>query len=368
MDSVCNSNSLENSKLYDMEALLAERNLPAFLPREDMLNILLEEEYGRIPDTVYELTWKVTEEGKRENFSNFCAGKAYLNKVEITISMNGKSYCFPISVVIPSTKGRHPFIIHPNFRSDVPDKCMPTEEIVDNGFAVISMCYTDITSDDGDFTNGLAGIIFPDGKRAPNEAGKIAIWAWAMQRVMDYAETLDTLDKDCAVICGHSRLGKTALLTCATDRRFKFCYSNDSGCCGAAITREKAGEDIEFICNTFPFWFCENFLKYKDGNIHMPFDQHYLLALAAPAYVLVGSAEKDIWADPVSEMLSCVAADTYNKAIGEDGFVYNGKMAVPGEKYLDGKIGYHLRKGFHYFSREDWNSLFEFVKIHHGNK
>jgi hypothetical protein len=71
---------------------------------------------------------------------------------------------------------------------------------------------------------------------------------------MDYAETQsEVLDLNAACVCGHSRLGKTALLTSATDTRFRFAYSNDSGCSGASITRGKQGERVKNITTVFPF-------------------------------------------------------------------------------------------------------------------
>ena len=85
------------------------------------------------------------------------------------------------------------------------------------------------------------------------------MWAWAAQRVMDYAITLDCLNKNRGTVCGHSRLGKTALLAAATDERFFCAYSNDSGCGGAAISRKKDGEKINDICKAFPYWFCDNY-------------------------------------------------------------------------------------------------------------
>ena len=138
---------------------------------------------------------------------------------------------------------------------------MPTEELVDNGFAVLSFCYKDVTSDDGDITDGLAGVLYEDGKRGPTDAGKIAMWAWAAHRVLDLAENFEALDMTRAIVCGHSRLGKTALLAGATDERVFVAHSNDSGCSGAAITRDKDGEKVSDITTRFPYWFCENYYK-----------------------------------------------------------------------------------------------------------
>ena len=206
--------------------------------------------------------------------------------------------------------------------------------------------------------------MFPDGKRRPNDPGKIALWAWAIHRVMDYAQTLEELDLTCGCVCGHSRLGKTALLAGATDQRFRFVYSNDSGCSGAAITREKVGERVADICHRFPFWFCENYWKYIGKEQEMPFDQHYLLAAIAPRYVSGGSAEEDLWADPDSEMLACVAASSAYEQYGVPGFVSEDRLPKAGDVFLEGRIGYHERPGLHYFSRQDWHRLIGFINRH----
>jgi len=57
------------------------------------------------------------------------------------------------------------FFIHINFRDQVPDKYMPTEEIIENCFAVFSFCYLDVTTDDGDFDNGLAAAALARGNQ-----------------------------------------------------------------------------------------------------------------------------------------------------------------------------------------------------------
>lgn len=282
------------------------------------------------------------------------------------MQLSGKEFSFPCYATIPNKDGKHPFFICINFRDCIPDRYIPVEEIVDNGFAVISFCYNDVTRDNGDFTDGLASVLYENGKREECDAGKIAMWAWAAQRVMDYAQTLDCLDFERSIVCGHSRLGKTALLAAATDDRFKFAYSNNSGCSGAAISRGKIGEKIEDICRNFPYWFCERYKRYVNKEYEMPFDQHYLAALIAPRYVYISSAKEDTWADPDSEMLTCYAISEVYEKYGLKGFICDDRFPQVGDEYHEGCVGYHLRAGLHYFSREDWQKIMNFVKKHSG--
>lgn len=341
------------------ESIIKELHLPDFQSRNEMLYLLSEFEYGHLPPKPSRTVWKT----EKNIIPNFCAGKATLDKITAVCTINNKSFSFPFYVAVPAVKNSNPFFIHINFRNNIPDRYMPTEELIDNGFAVLSFCYGDITADNNDFTSGLAGILYENGKREPNGAGKIAMWAWAAQRVMDYAESVpDIFDTERSAVCGHSRLGKTALLAAAADKRFKFCYSNDSGCSGAALSRGKSGETVADICRSFPYWFCENYTAYAENENAMLFDQHFLLASIYPRYVCIGSAKEDLWADPVYEMLCCVAAGDYYIKNGKDGFAYNHTMPKAGDKFLNGSIGYHMREGKHYFSRDDWHIFIEFIK------
>lgn len=340
-----------------LKEMLESRGVPQLKSRDEMLEIMQKEVYGYLPPKPDRLEWTV----KNNYIGNFCAGKATAQYVELTAYWGAKSFKFPFVAVIPTADGPHPFFVHINFRPNVPDRYMHSEEIVDNGFACLSFCYEDVTKDNGDFTSGLAGVLYENGERGLNDAGKIAMWAWAAQRIMDYAEKEPRLDKSCAIVCGHSRLGKTALFCGATDERFRFAHSNDSGCSGAAITREKVGETVEAITRVFPYWFCENYKKYVEKESEMPFDQHYLIASVAPRYAYVASAIEDSWADPTSEMLSCVAASGAYEELGMTGFVCEDRTPVAGDIYHEGSIGYHLRAGSHYFSREDWNILIDFI-------
>ena len=336
---------------------LRKRALPELLPREEMLRILLEEEYGALPAKPSSIRF---EDSGEEN-KNFLCGKARYQKLFAVCELSGKSFSFPFYVSYIDDGIPHPFFVHVNFRDNVPDLYMPTEELIDNGFSVLSFCYKDITSDNGDFSDGLAGVLYENGVRGERDCGKISMWAWAAHRVMDYAESRsDVFDLSRAAVCGHSRLGKTALLASATDTRFAFAYSNDSGCSGAAVSRGKEGETVGKICARFPYWFSENYKKYADKENEMPFDQHYLIASIAPRRVLVGSASEDIWADPRSEQLACFAAS----AAFDRPFACPDREANIGESFLDGDVGYHLRRGKHFYGRADWHKLMEFIRIH----
>ena len=117
---------------------------------------------------------------------------------------------------------------------------------------------------------------------------------------------------------------------------------NNSGCCGASLSRGKVKENetIEKITEVFPFWFCDSFKQYVNNEDKLPFDQHMLLALVAPRYLIVGGAKEDVWADNEGQHLSCA-------------------LAVPAwELYEKGsankRISYYEREGTHFLSRTDW--------------
>lgn len=323
-----------------------------------MLKLLLNEEYGVLPNREKSLSYEVVSEDEK-----FAAGKAVLKTVNITANFESGSFTFPVRSVIPKRKTNVPFFVHINFRPNIPDAYQPTEEIIDNGFAVLSFCYKEVTSDDSDFSNGVSPYILGANERInQNDCGKIAMWAWAASRTLDYALSINELDKTKAAVVGHSRLGKTALLAGAVDERFSLVISNNSGCGGAAISRGKQGETIDDILRVFPFWFCKNFEKYRKNECAMPFDQHYLLACAAPRKLYVSSANDDLWADPEREFLCCAKTDEYYKHFGLTGFNVPDKIPGAGECVTGADIGYHKRSGLHYLSREDWLHFIEFAK------
>ena len=338
--------------------LLNKLPYPTGLSHDDIMDVLFREEYGYLPKKPDSVTVTVENPG----IQHF-AGKGYLQKLALTINAEFGSFTFPVYYVYPNyAKQPIPAFIHINFRDNIPDQYQPTEEILDRGFAVMTFCYNDVTKDNNDFSDGLAGLLYKDGNRAPDACGKLGLWAYAASALLDYAVTLPELDADKISVVGHSRLGKTALLAGAIDERFYCAISNDSGCGGAALARENTGETIRAINKNFPFWFCENYKKYIDNEDSMPFDQHWLIAANHPHRAYVASAEGDTWACPKNEYLACVAASRYYEEKGKIGFVPDGNAPKLRNPLHEGMIGHHMRPGLHFLSREDWNCYIDYLE------
>ena len=354
------------------EKMLRERNIPDALKmrcgkrvetpeefelrRAEIKEILAEEEYGVIPEKPERMrveTVKVDE--------IFCAGKAPLEELSfIFTDKDGKEYSFPVYAVVPKGKTCVPAFVHINFRPNVPDKYMLSEEIIDRGYALFSFCYQDVARDSDDFRSGIAPFL-GGGRRKKNSPGKIAMWAWAAMRVMDYIETRAEIDKDNVAVIGHSRLGKTALVAGGYDERFKYIISNDSGCSGAAISRGKGGESVERINTVFPFWFSRRYNENAKSFEERGFDQNFLLTLSVPRHIMIGSAEEDLWADPTSEFLNLASMKEAYGIFGKKGLIHKDRVPEPKSFLGKGDALYQIRHGMHYFSREDWIAYMDYI-------
>ncbi len=355
---------------------IVKRSLPRLPARDDIVRILLENEYGVLPDTAFEMRVSPPVSVER----GYCAGRAEHSYVELTVAANGRSHSFRVDRLLHADGEKHPFFIHIGFYPELPNRHCPLELLAEEGFSLLSVYYRDVTSDNADFGNGLAGVLLPNGQEGEDTCGKLGIWAFAVMRLLDYAETLAGLDLAQAAVIGHSRLGKTALLAAMADERFRFAFSNDSGCSGAALARGNSGlerlkgrkdagggETIADITRQFPHWFCKKYRSFAKDGTPPAFDQHFLLASIAPRFAYVASASMDDWADPTSEFLSCVAASEGYERLGYHGLVTEDRLPRVGEYLHEGRIGYHLREGVHFLSMKDWALYMQYMRRHAGD-
>jgi hypothetical protein len=346
--------------------MLRDRAIPALLPdgitaegwsayREEIVSLLAREVYGITPAAPDRVRARVVEDHPR-----YWAGNADQRRIELSFDTPRGEFTFPIDLTVPCADRPVPLVVYISFTPQGMGKYIPVEEIADKGFAMACIYYNDVAFDGEDHFEGGIAAMYPrrgDG----TDWGKIGMWAFAASRVLDYALTLPEIDPARIVCVGHSRLGKTALWAAAQDTRFAGVHSNDSGCSGAALSRGTVGETVEAIVRQFPYWFCTRYHAYAGREADLPFDQHYLLAAIAPRPLYACSATEDQWADPANEFLSCVAASDAWHLLGKAGLVARAdRLPLPGERFAQGDVGYHLRPGTHFLSRYDWVRLLDF--------
>lgn len=361
-----------------IDRLLKERNLPELMTMKDgspvtaenwekrrleLVEVLGERLYGKMPEYAGKTTWA---EGYHE--PRQAGGCAWDWQTDISFpTPDGSSYSFPVRMIVPKTASADNPLPAFVFISFGFPKYYPIEELADSGVIIAEMVIYDVMPDDKKdyFQSGMAPHFVKYGQRKGNDPGAITLWAFAASRVLDYLLSLDFVDPAHVGVIGHSRLGKTALWAGANDTRFTHVFSNDSGCCGAAILRKKVGEQLPRIVDKFTHWFCRNAEADAvsiETSEATDYDQHFLLAAMAPRHVCVASATEDEWADPVSEYLCCAAASPAWEINGMRGFIHPDRLPEPDETLEDGEVGYHLRSGMHFLSRHDWQRYVVFIR------
>ena len=355
-------------------AELQRRALPPLRPREEMLAILEREVYGifpREPATVTASEPKSVE-------CRYMRSTVHHTYVDLTLTLPRGFHTFRVDRLLHTDGKKRPLVVFLNFHPLGSSPYFATEEMSEREVDFLAVDYREITSDDRDFTTGIAPLLLPEGQNSVTAPGKLAIWAYAACRILDYGLTLPGTDPGNTAVAGHSRLGKTALLAAAMDTRFRFAYANNSGCggdalahgnTGHALPREQrryphCGELYSSMLTSFPYWGCPGFLRHTERDLSDEFDQHYLVAAIAPRYSFHCAAELDLWADPVSQYLCTVAATPAFEAAGTVGMTDKDRYPVPCEVRLDGHLGFYYAPTEHFLSRRGWGYFIDFIEKH----
>lgn len=340
------------------------------------------ETYAWFMDQEYGVRPKGADKPMHLKFSPLCpdrvmmAGAALRKRIRIEYGGRCGTNAFNVTAFVPRTPGPHPaFLLICNRKPEDnidPERIKkidfwPAEEIVARGYAAITFYNGEVAPDlNSGCTEGVFSCFDPKRPYRPkNNWGTLSAWAWGASRVMDWIETEPLLDAKRVAVVGHSRGGKTALLTGVTDKRFAMACVNDSGCSGAKLNRMDLpkSEHLCDICSVFPYWFCGNYIRWVNKEEQMPFDQHQFLALMAPRLVAVASATEDAWAGPRGEYECCVRASGAWEAQGKPGFVTDG-FPAPDTAQQEGSVSYHLRTGKHGLTGFDWKCYMDFADRH----
>lgn len=157
--------------------------------------------------------------------------------------------------------------------------------------------------------------------------GALGAWAWGYSRCVDALEVIGKYDMSTLTFTGHSRGGKTCMLAGALDERAKIINPNDTnaGSCScyrihmSAINEdgeEKRNETLDDIISRFGYWFGEGMAGYCNREADLPFDCHFLKAMAAPRILLLGEAASDIWTNPIGSYMTSKATEEVYDFLG----------------------------------------------------
>src|SRR5271170_7388358 len=227
------------------------------------------------------------------------------------------------------------------------------QQVLAKGWGYAVLIPTSVQADKGDvLTEGIIGLVNKGQPRKLDDWGSLRAWAWGASHAMDYFETDKAVDARQIGIEGHSRYGKTALVTMAYDPRFAIAYVSSSGAGGAALWRRNFGEQVENVASTSEYhWMAGNFLKYAGPLTpnDLPVDSPELIALCSPRPVFISSGSQQVeggWVDAKGMFLGAVGAGPVYRLLGKKDL---GTTAFPPMEtaLIDGDIAFRQHSGGH---------------------
>jgi hypothetical protein len=182
--------------------------------------------------------------------------------------------------------------------------------------------------------------------------GLAAGWAWGVSRCIDYLETQPFADRRQFIAVGHSRLGKAVLVAGAFDDRIAVVAPAGSGAGGTGAYRfngERGGgrEGLADMMRKYPNWFSPSLRQFAADVDRLPFDQHWLIALAAPrAFISLEGTDDQ----------NCVS-NALKQAVAGARPAYD-LLGVPE------RLGVNYAPHRHALTEEDWSALLDFSDRH----
>jgi hypothetical protein len=243
------------------------------------------------------------------------------NSLSITVSDQGRSISFSVSINKPSGSGPFPAIIAYGAAS-IP---------IPAGVATITFNNDDIAAQQGGNSRGQGKFYTLYG--SSHSAGAMTAWAWGVGRIIDALERTPAAGIDPARVgvTGCSRNGKGALVAGALEPRIALTLPQESGSGGSACWRlsdwqRSRGDNVQTASQIVGenVWLGPAFNARVNNVASLPFDHHQLAGLVAPRAIYIMENSDMEWLGRTSTYGCMGAARKQWEALGAlDRFGYS---------------------------------------------
>ncbi len=336
--------------------------------RPEIVELFDREILGRTPARLPKVTWEVKSTVQEKNGDVPVVTKTLAGHLDNSADP-GITVNIDLTLTTPANaKGPVPVVMEygfskefmamlakrfPQFAQQAQQHPTWQEQVLARGWGYAEYIPTSTQEDNGaGLTKGIIGLVNKGQPRRLDDWGTLKAWGWGASRCLDYFETDKAVDAKQVALEGHSRYGKSVLVTMAYDPRFAVAYVSSSGEGGAKLYRHIFGEQVGNVAATNEYhWMAGNFLKYAGPLTpgDMPVDNHELIAMCAPrpVFLSVGSTDgDDRWIDPKGMFLAAVAAGPVYRLLGKRDL---GTAEFPPMEtgILDGDLAWRQHSGGH---------------------
>jgi hypothetical protein len=314
--------------------------------------------YGRLPDNMPGVTWKVVSEKdtmdgnfpvKIKQLKGIVDNSSYPEitvEIDLTLGTPAKSN-IPVPVIM-EFGFNWPVRFGPQNTNELTWK----QQLLQKGWGYAVIVPVSYQSDNGaGLRQGIIGLVNKGKPRKPDDWGTLRAWAWGASRAIDYFETDADVDEKRIGIEGLSRYGKAALVAMAYEPRIAIGFIGSSGAGGAKLLHRVFGEQVENLASSAEYhWFAGNFIKYAGPLTQedLPVDAHHLIALCAPRPVFISSGSASVegqWVDAKGMFLGGAMAGPVYELLGKRSM--RTILFQPQETLVDGDVAFRQHEGGH---------------------
>jgi len=332
--------------------------------------------YGRLPENIPGVTWKVISEKdtmdggfpvKIKQLKGIADNSTFPEisvEIDLTLGTPAESEK-PVPVIL-----EFGFNWPARFNQQNSEEFTWKQQLLQKGWGYAVIVPVSYQADNGaGLRQGIIGLVNKGQPRKPDDWGALRAWAWGASRAIDYFETSKDVDEKCIGIEGLSRYGKAALVAMGYEPRIAIGFIGSSGAGGAKLLHRVFGEQVENLASSAEYhWFAGNFIKYAGPLTQedLPVDAHHLIALCAPRPVFISSGSATVegqWVDAKGMFLGGAMAGPVYELLGKRSM--RTILFPQQETLVDGDVAFRQHEGGH-TTGPNWPYFIKFAERYFG--